>query len=363
MKAKIYRELICENGCSIFGLVDHSITLEEARSGRFEASEPFGDSSFLYSVVKNNLMNGDAINPLRYTRNSRINVSIKFKDGRLFDGFIVFKAIKALAEFVAKNIDLNSDCGMALYIKGFVPFYLKSSVSVLKGALAEALTNQLNSSPILHEREIGEEAGRYKRGGVFKPLSINGVRHLLVNPELQAGQSLVICSGFRKDFPEVPGVDWLYTEESRRNEYCVRGVTCMNQKIRQYGSINDINPFVFKYFESKGEFFKGSRFDLVPDESRVITHFLRVPSRSEFREFEKAKETSAPGIGACFVADSRAALYPAAPGCSVIKDYGVFKRVASRAVRGIYLPTGIPYDITEGAFPEKEEYLALSVAA
>ena len=54
MKAKIYRELICENGCSIFGLVDHSITLEEARSGRFEASEPFGSSSFLYCSQQQN---------------------------------------------------------------------------------------------------------------------------------------------------------------------------------------------------------------------------------------------------------------------------------------------------------------------
>ena len=363
MKAKIYRELVSEFGCSVFGIVDHKITLEEARSGYFAASEPFGDTSFLCSVVKNNLMSGDMATPSRYSRNTTTIVSIKFKDGRFFNGFILFKSIKGLSEFVTKHLDLNADCGMSAFIKSFIPFYFKSTKTVLRSVLTDALSGQLPGACIMHEREIGEEAGKYRRGINFKPMSINGTRHLVLNPGNELGQSLVICRGFRKDFPQVPGVDWLYMEETRRDEYSVKGVTCVNQKIRKYGAMNDINPFVYDYFESKGEFYKGSRFDLVPDESRVITHFLRVPARSEFKEFEKAKETPGKGIGACFVSDSCGAMYKTAPGCSVINDYGFFKHLASRAIRGVYLPTGIPYDITEGAFPEKEEYLALSVAA
>lgn len=267
-------------------------------------------------------------------------------------GIFIYEDEKDLCEFLLKYLDVkNNNCGI---VKNF------NSCLNSKGKLSkEKVLNKIESGDYdFHFVFFNKKSKRIFYNSTNKQIVI-----LSEMPDEIRQNIIAVFKETKINGYSIPQIDYLYygfNKNYKEQEKVV--VIYINNEIKVYEDISDINRGIIDYFDKNGRLYSMSYIDLLPDKTKKVFAILKVPSKAEYKKLKKAKKGKSKFdwiLNKPFFVSPCLKTVFLEKDIPVIDDVEIFENIITTVAAGIYIPENIKSEFDINWLNDKNDFLFL----
>lgn len=362
MKIECFEKFLGNKSVSFYKIVETEMDLSKALMLNVSTSSILGNNNIVFnfgldsddsgSPVYNRYGLGRLSRFLESDENELKKIPLKINGKtKIYKGILIYENERELSEFLSKYLDAKKDeCSITGFFKSCMntkgkldkeKIFYKIMEYPLKCIFINKITNDkiiynLNDNHIvlLNERRLEEQQ---KIIGAFRKININGY--------------------------SIPQIDYLYYGISRENKEEEKVIVVyINNEIKVYEALSDINRGIVDYFNKNGRLYSMSYIDLLLDKTRKVFAILKIPTKAEYKKLKKLKKG---GSKFKWVLNKPFFVSPCIKpaffekNIFIIDDVEIFEHIVTTMSAGIYVPGNIKSEFNIKWLNDKNDFLFL----
>lgn len=358
MKIDAFKLVFKFNDVEVFEFTETDLPFTEIFNKYIVGRVILGDDNFFYKKFKKPEHSYNRFIGFRnrhfQSKYTKIPLKIN-KKTRIINGIILYSSKENFIRFLMKHIDYSVNCDLNDYLK---------ECSGINGKINfDIIFIKKIYDDFFRDEEVFIYKSKNDFFNNFKKITNNSDTFLLEksSPEhiqrIFALEKLIKISGYN-----VPAVDFIYHGFDERENSKQIVVSSIDNEIKFYDSIYDINPAFLNKMDKEGKVYNGTKFDLLPDNSKEVFAILRVPAKKEYIKYRKTNKKTKSEMDILnkvfFVSPSLKAAR-LKPDIKVIDDIDIFEKIYSRLSSGIYIPGNLSVEMDADILPDNEQFLFL----